>query len=115
MVRVNFRLGFRVQPRMGVMLRKVAEELVSCGELPQGFRTRDMKFVILQRFLSYDNEFSVKEGFILNSYFSILRLARSDSRAYGIDSDQAIIEKVPLVIAPVSKITLRRTSRRLPE
>ena len=114
-VRVNFRLGFRVQPRMGVMLRKVAEELVSCGELPQGFRPRDMKFVILQRFLSYDNEFSAKEGFILNSYFSILRLARSDSRAYGIDSDQAIFEKVPLVIAPVSKITLRRVSRRLPE
>ncbi len=114
-VRVNFRLGFRVQPRMGVMLKKVAEELVSCGELPQGFRTRDMKFVILQRFLSYDNEFSAKEGFILNSYFSILRLARSDSRAYGIDSDQAIFEKVPLVIAPVSKITLRRVARRLPE
>jgi KUP system potassium uptake protein len=114
-VRISFRLGFRVQPRMGVMLRKVAEELVSCGELPQGFRTRDMKFVILQRFLSYDNEFSAKEGFILNSYFSILRLARSDSRAYGIDSDQAIFEKVPLVIAPVSKITLRRVARRLPE
>jgi KUP system potassium uptake protein len=114
-IRVNFRLGFRVQPRVGVMLRKVAEELASCGEIPPGFRSRDFKFVILQRFLSYDNEFSAKEGFILNSYFSILRLARSDSRAYGIDGDQAVIEKVPLVIAPVSKITLRRVSRRLPE
>jgi KUP system potassium uptake protein len=114
-IRVNFRLGFRVQPRVGVMLRKVAEELASCGEIPSGFRSRDFKFVILQRFLSYDNEFSAKEGFILNSYFSILRLARSDSRAYGIDGDQAVIEKVPLVIAPVSKITLRRVGRRLPE
>ena len=114
-IRVNFRLGFRVQPRIGVMLRKVAEELASCGEIPPGFRSRDFKFVILQRFLSYDNEFSAKEGFILNSYFSILRLARSDSRAYGIDGDQAVIEKVPLVIAPVSKITLRRVGRRLPE
>jgi KUP system potassium uptake protein len=114
-IRVNFRLGFRVQPRVGVMLRKVAEELASCGEIPPGFRSRDFKFVILQRFLSYDNEFSAKEGFILNSYFSILRLARSDSRAYGIDGDQAVIEKVPLVIAPVSKITLRRVARRLPE
>jgi KUP system potassium uptake protein len=114
-IRVNFRLGFRVQPRIGVMLRKVAEELASCGEIPPGFRSRDFKFVILQRFLSYDNEFSAKEGFILNSYFSILRLARSDSRAYGIDGDQAVIEKVPLVIAPVSKITLRRVGRRIPE
>jgi KUP system potassium uptake protein len=114
-IRVNFRLGFRVQPRVGVMLRKVAEEMAACGEIPMAGRQRDFKFVILQRFLSYDNEFSAKEGFILNSYFSILRLARSDSRAYGIDGDQAVIEKVPLVITPVSKITLRRVSRRLPE
>jgi KUP system potassium uptake protein len=110
-IRVNFRLGFRVQPRIGVMLRKVAEELASCGEIPKVGRPRDFKFVILERFLSYDNEFSAREGFILNTYFSILRLARSDSRAYGIDSDQAVIEKVPLVLTPLSKIQLRRVRR----
>jgi KUP system potassium uptake protein len=107
-IRVNFRLGFRMQPRIGVMLRKVAEEMASCGEVPKVGRPKDFKFVILERFLSYDNEFSAKEGFILNSYFSILRLARSDSRAYGIDSDQAVVEKVPLVLTPLSKIQLRR-------
>ena len=110
-IRVNFRLGFRVQPRIGVMLRKVADEMASCGELPQVFRPKDFKFVILERFLSYDNEFSARDGFVLNSYFSILRLARSDSRAYGIDSDQAVIEKVPLVVTPLSKIQLRRVRR----
>jgi len=110
-IRVNFRLGFRMQPRIGVMLRKVAEELASCGEIPKAGRPRDFKFVILERFLSYDNEFSAREGFILNTYFSILRLARSDSRAYGIDSDQAVIEKVPLVLTPLSKIQLRRVRR----
>src|SRR6185312_8278439 len=78
-IRVNFRLGFRVQPRIGVMLRKVAEEMASCGEIPKAGRPRDFKFVILERFLSYDNEFSAREGFILNTYFSILRLARGHS------------------------------------
>jgi KUP system potassium uptake protein len=111
-IRVNFRLGFRVQPRMGIMLRKVADEMASCGELPPVNRSKEFKFVILERFLSYDNEFSARDGFILNSYFSILRLARSDSRAYGIDGDQAVIEKVPLVVTPVSKIQLRRVKRR---
>jgi KUP system potassium uptake protein len=106
-----FRLGFRVQPRIGVMLRKVAEEMASCGEIPKVGRARDFKFVILERFLSYDNEFSTRENFILNTYFSILKLARSDSRAYGIDSDQAVIEKVPLVLTPLSKIQLRRVRR----
>jgi len=114
--RVNFRLGFRVQPRIGIMLRKVAEDMLSTGEIQVTCRPNDFKFVILERFLSYDNEFSVRDGFILNSYFSILRLARSDSRAYGIDTDQAVIEKVPLVVAPISNINLKRvkdkTSRR---
>lgn len=110
-IRVNFRLGFRIQPRVGVMLRKVAEEMAACGEIPKVGKPKDFKFVILERFLSYDNEFSTRENFILNTYFSILKLARSDSRAYGIDSDQAVIEKVPLVLTPLSKIQLRRVRR----
>jgi KUP system potassium uptake protein len=110
-VRVNLRLGFRIQPLVGVMLKKVAEEMKANGEMPVAGRTKDFKFVILERFLSYDNEFSIRSGFILNTYFSILKLARSDSRAYGIDSDQAVIEKVPLVVAPVQSITLKRVTR----
>ncbi|HVS96766.1 MAG TPA: KUP/HAK/KT family potassium transporter [Puia sp.] len=111
-IRVNFRLGFRIQPRVGVMLRKVAQEMAACGELPTVGKPKDFKFVILERFLSYDNEFSVRTGFVLNTYFSIMKLARSDSRAYGIDSDQAVIEKVPLVVAPVQSITLKRVKKR---
>jgi KUP system potassium uptake protein len=110
-IRVSFRLGFRVQPRIGVMLRKVAEEMAACGEVPKVGKPKDFKFVIMERFLSYDNEFSARDGFILNAYFSILRLARSDSRAYGIDSDQAVIEKVPLVVTPLSRIQLKRVRR----
>ncbi|HLZ88236.1 MAG TPA: KUP/HAK/KT family potassium transporter [Puia sp.] len=110
-IRVNFHLGFRIQPRIGIMLRKVAEEMAADGEIPMAGRPKDFKFVILERFLSYDNEFSTRDGFILNSYFSLLRLARSDSRAYGIDIDQAIIEKVPLVVTPISKIALKRVHR----
>lgn len=110
-IRVNLRLGFRIQPLVGVMLRKVAEEMMAAGEIPMVGKAKDFKFVILERFLSYDNEFSVRSGFILNTYFSILKLARSDSRAYGIDTDQAVIEKVPLVVAPVQSITLRRVQK----
>lgn len=115
-IRVDFRIGFRIQPRIGIMLKKVVEEMVNNNELNISSRfssehkdsLKDFKFIILERFLSYDNEFSGREGFILNSYFSILKLARSDSEAYGIDLDQAVFEKVPLVVAPVSNIKLKR-------
>ncbi len=68
--------------------------------------------MILERFLSYDNEFSVKEGFVLNSYFTLIHLARNDSHAYGIDEDQIVVEKVPLVVAPLTHINLKRAVRK---
>ena len=98
------------------MFRKVVEGLIHNKEIFLDNRfpsintngTYDFRFVVLERFLSYDNEFTFRDGFILNTYFSIIKLAQSDSEAYGIDSDQAVIEKVPLVVAPVTKINLNR-------
>ncbi|HWJ30522.1 MAG TPA: KUP/HAK/KT family potassium transporter, partial [Flavisolibacter sp.] len=115
-MRVDFRIGFRIQPRIGVMLRKVVEDMITNKELvfadhayvSQTDLLRDFRFVILERFLSFDNEFSGKNGFVLNTYFAILKLARSDSEAYGIDLDQAVFEKVPLVVAPVRSINMNR-------
>ena len=119
-MRIDFRLGFRIQPKIGIMFRKVVEEMMTNQEinLDKHFPSlqvkgpNDFRFVILERFLSYDNEFAFREGFILNTYFSIIKLAQSDPEAYGIDSDQAVVEKVPLVVAPVTKINLRRVKYR---
>lgn len=116
-IRVDFHLGFRVQPKIGIMLKRVVEEMMNNKEIviaspfPAIYKNamNDFRFVILERFLSYDNEFSGRDGFILNSYFSIIKLARSDSEAYGIDSDLAVIEKVPLVVAPMTNINLKRS------
>src|SRR5262249_8905516 len=119
-IRVDFHLGFRIQPRIGIMLKRVVREMISNKELKvdgsfsslDGDELKDFKFVILERFLSYDNQFKPRDSFVLNTYFSILRLARSDSEAYGIDLNQAVFEKVPLVVAPVTNITLTRTAHR---
>ena len=115
-MRIDFRLGFRIQPKIGIMFRKVVEEMLSNKEIDLDNRfpalhengSDDFRFVILERFLSFDNEFTFRKGFILNTYFSIIKLAQSDPEAYGIDSDQAVVEKVPLVVAPVTNINLRR-------
>jgi len=122
-IRVDFHLGFRIQPRIGIMLKKVVDEMINNKEInitspflaihKEGLK--DFKFIILERFLSYDNQFSAREGFVLNSYFAILRTARSDSEAYGIDVNQAVFEKVPLVVAPISNINLKRTSYKVSE
>lgn len=116
-IRIDFRLGFRVQPRVNVLFRKAVEELVASKELDITSRyeslskynlAADFRFVILERFLSVENEFSLKNGFLLNSYFFLRKFAQPDSRAFGLDTSDVTIEKIPLVISPAANIKLKR-------
>jgi len=116
-IRVDFRLGFRIQPRVNVLFRKVVEDMVARKELDitstyeslKKFKVvSDFRFVILEKFLSYNNLFSISESFILNSYFSIKKLALSEAKAFGLDTSETYVEKIPLVVKPVSNIMLKR-------
>jgi len=116
-IRIDFRLGFRVEPRVNLLFRKVVEEMVANKELDITSRyeslskynlAADFRFVILERFLSVENEFSVKDSFILNSYFMLRNLAQSDSKAFGLDTSDISIEKIPLVISPATSVKLKR-------
>jgi KUP system potassium uptake protein len=116
-IRVEFRMGFRVQARVSVLFRKVVEEMVANEELNLDSRysslkkyhlASDFRFVIMEKFLSYENEFHLADGFILQSYFAIKRLAQSDSKAFGLDTSDTRVEKIPLVINPVSDLKIKR-------
>ncbi len=116
-IRVEFRLGFRIQPRVNVLYRKVIEDMVARNEiditskydsLHQYKITADFRFVIMEKFLSYNNSFGAKEGFILNSYFAIKRLAQTEAKAFGLDTSETYVEKIPLVVKPVGNIVLKR-------
>lgn len=116
-IRVDFRLGFRVQPKVNLLFRKVVEELVANKELLVTSRyeslkkfnlAADFKFVILERFLSTENELTVKNGFVLNTYFAIKQFAQRDTKAFGLDTSDVVIENIPLVVSPASNIKLKR-------
>jgi KUP system potassium uptake protein len=116
-IRVEFRLGFRIQPRVNVLFRKVIEDMVARKEIDITSRytslnqmrlAADFQFVIMEKFLSYNNEFSVREGFILTSYFAIKTLAQSEAKAFGLDTSETRVEKIPLIVKPVSNIVLKR-------
>jgi len=121
-IRVEFRLGFRVQQKVGMMFRKVVTEMICNKELDVVSRfpslkkhniAEDFRFVILEKFLSYDNEFSVRDGFILNAYFNIKKMALAEEKAFGLDSSETIVEKLPLVVVPSTKINLHRAYYRI--
>ncbi len=116
-IRIDFRLGFRVEPRINLLFRKVVEEMVASKELDITSRyeslskynlAADFRFVILERFLSVENEFTMKESFVLNTYFFLRNLAQSDSKAFGLDTSDIKVEKIPLVIAPAANVKLTR-------
>jgi len=118
-IRVEFRLGFRVQPRLNLMFRKVVEEMVANKELDITSRypslnkhnlAADFIFVLLEKFLSTDNEFKGRDGFILNAYFFLKNLSLSDDKAFGLDTSETRLEKVPFVVMPATQIALKRTS-----
>jgi KUP system potassium uptake protein len=118
-IRVEFRLGFRIQPRINLFLKKVMQEMVDHHELDAGFDTdaavlnkhnisADIRYVLIQKFLSIENEFSAKDGFILNSYFAINNLAQSDKKAFGLEMGDTAIERIPLVVSPLVNVPLKR-------
>lgn len=117
LIRININVGFRIQPRSELYFKIIMHDLVVNKELnlnirPDGSSSYnpepDFKFVVIEKFLSVENEFSFREGFLLNTYFFLKQLGQSDVKAFGLDKSDIIIEQIPLVYQPVQKVDLHR-------
>ncbi|GAA4458553.1 KUP/HAK/KT family potassium transporter [Nibrella saemangeumensis] len=115
--KVTFRLGFRVEQRINLFFRKVIEDLVKNKEVDITSRYEslhrqnvigDFRFVVLEKFLSFENDLPVSERLIMNVYFFIKGFTTSEDRWFGLDSSSVKVEKVPLVIRPVENVKLTR-------
>ncbi len=116
-IRIDFRIGFRVAPRINLLFRKVVEDLVRAGEVDITSRYEslnrnnvigDFKFVVIEKFLSYENDLPLFEKIILKLYFFINRFSLSEAKAFGLDSSSVKIEKFPMVISQPKGFNLRR-------
>lgn len=116
-IKVEFRLGFKVEQKINFYFRKVVEELMKNKEVDVTSRyaslnkqniTGDFRFVVLKRHLSNENELSLYERLIMDAYFMLDKLSLSEEKAFGLDTSSVIIEKVPMVIAPVKDFKLKR-------
>jgi KUP system potassium uptake protein len=116
-IRIEFKLGFRVEPRINLMFRKVVEDIVAHHEVDISSRygslnkknlIGDFRFVVLEKFLSYDNDLPVYERMVMDGYFMLKELSLSEEKAFGLDTSSVVVEKVPMVIKPTRKISLTR-------
>jgi len=116
-IRVEFRLGFRVAPRVNLMFKKVVEDLVANKEVNVTSRYEsqqrnnevgDFQFVVLEKFLAQDNELPFVERIIMQLYFWIKEFSLSEEKGFGLQQSNVVVEKYPLIVAPVSKVKLTR-------
>ena len=116
-IRVEFRLGFRVAPRVNLMFKKVVEDLVANKEVNVTSRYEsqqrnnvvgDFQFVVMEKFLAQDNELPFMERIIMHLYFWIKEISLSEEKGFGLQQSNVVVEKYPLIVAPVSKIKLTR-------
>ncbi len=116
-IRIDFRLGFRVAPRVNLMFRKVVEDMVKNKEVDITSRYKslnknniigDFRFIVIEKFISYDNDLPFHEKIILDIYSFLKHLSLSEEKAFGLDTSSVTVETVPLVIAPPKEIQLKR-------
>jgi KUP system potassium uptake protein len=120
-IRVDFYLGFRVAPRINLLFKKVVQDMVKNGEVDITSRYEslqrnnvigDFKFVLIEKFISYDNDFPWYERIILDIYFLLKKIILSEEEAFGLDSSSVKVEQYPILIHPPSDINLHRIKDR---
>ncbi|MEY4384652.1 MAG: hypothetical protein RI995_2194 [Bacteroidota bacterium] len=116
-IKINFKLGFRVEQRINLYFKRVVEDMVAKGEVDITSQYRslneqnvigDFRFVVLEKFLSYDNEMPLFDRLVMKAYFFLKQFTNSEDKYFGLDSDAVKVEKVPLIIRPTTKCNLKR-------
>jgi KUP system potassium uptake protein len=116
-IRVEFRLGFRIDQRINLMFRKVVEDLVANREvnitsryesLERSNIVGDFSFIVMEKYLSQDNDLPILERFIMRFHFWLKEISLSEERGFGLDPSNVVVEKFPLIVSPVTDLKLRR-------
>ncbi len=116
-IRITFRLGFKVEQLIGRYFSKVVKNMVQNEEVNVTSRyqslqdekvTGDFTFIAMKKFLSYENKLPPYQRLIMKIHFLLIRLTVSEKQWFGLDDNNVEIEKIPLLISPAKDFELRR-------
>jgi KUP system potassium uptake protein len=69
----------------------------------------DFTFVVMEKYLSEDNDLPFFEKLIMRLYFGLKEISLSEEKGYGLDPSNVVVEKFPLIVAPITNVRLKRT------
>jgi KUP system potassium uptake protein len=121
LIRIDFHIGFKVDPKINLYFRQVLEDLVKSGEIKlessyesmknHGF-PGDFKFVFIERIISKDYTLGKLDNLVISLHKLIRFIGIPDEKELKLDLTNTIVEQVPIVIdQPVDK----RINRTFPE
>ena len=117
LIRVDFRIGFKVEPKINLYFREVLEDMENSGEikLQSSYESLkkhdfegDFKFILIDRIMSRDFTLSHWENFILSLNSLVRKLSITDIRTLNLDTTNTIIEQVPITIDQPLNYRIRR-------
>ena len=117
LIRIDFKLGFRVEQRISLLFRKVVEDMVANNEidiissyptLKKHKITGDFNFVVLEKVIAKTNQLKWREKIILEIYKILKKFSLSEEKGFGLDSSFVTLERVPLNIPNTKEVRLKR-------
>ena len=113
LIRIDFHIGFKVEPKINLYFREILEDLVNSGEIDlkssyDSLRKHklpaDFKYVLIDRIMPRDYTLSSSENLTLTLHGLSRLVCISDIKALHLDSCNTIEEQVPITInQPVSQ------------
>lgn len=117
LIRVDFHLGFKIEPRINLYFKEVLKDLVASGEikltssyesLKKHHFPSDFLFVNLDRVMTQDYKLSPWETMIMGLHAFTRLFSVNDVKAFGLDTSCVIEEKVPISVErPLTRKILR--------
>jgi KUP system potassium uptake protein len=107
LIRVDFYLGFKVEPKINLYFREVLEDLTKSGEirlessydsLRKHSFPSDFIYVLIDRVMTKDYQLSNSENITLGLHNISRLICISDIKALQLDATNTIEEKVPISI-----------------
>jgi KUP system potassium uptake protein len=117
LIRVDFLLGFKVEPKINLYFREVLEDMVESGQikLESSFDSlkkhslpADFMFILIDRVMPRDYKLSNIENMTLSLHSVSRLLCISDVKALELDSSNTIEEKVPITIDQPINFRIKR-------
>jgi KUP system potassium uptake protein len=107
LIRVDFHIGFKVEPKINLYFREVLEDMVEEGQIKLESRfpslkkhslPADFKYVLIDRVMPRDYKLSNIENFTLTLHGISRLFCISDIKALQLDPTNTIEEQVPITI-----------------